>query len=125
MIESVTLGNGTQMGHSVVNLVMNAGFTAKLDLFIVLLFSLGSWGIMLDKYLQFSRLNKSSAEFMRLFKRSRHLGDLADQLKSVTSKSPGQDFYRRLPAAPAKARTGSRGACFRSDQSGPVGHGNR
>ena len=83
MIESVTLGSGTAMGHSVVNLIMNASFLAKLDLFVVLLFSLGSWGIMLDKYLQFSRLNKSSNEFMRLFKRARNLGDLAEQLRSI------------------------------------------
>lgn len=83
MIESVTLGSGTAMGHSVVNLIMNASFLAKLDLFVVLLFSLGSWGIMLDKYLQFSRLNKSSNEFMRLFKRARNLGDLAEQLRTI------------------------------------------
>ncbi|MBN1879402.1 MotA/TolQ/ExbB proton channel family protein [bacterium] len=82
---------------------MNAGFLAKIDLLIVLLFSLGSWGIMLDKYLQFSRLNKSSVEFMRLFKHARHLGDMADQLKSVKPSPLVRIFiagYRQLERRP-------------------------
>jgi biopolymer transport protein TolQ len=103
VIESVALGNGTAMGHSVVNLVLNAGFLAKIVLILLLLFSLGSWGIMLDKFLQFSRLNKSSIEFMRLFKRARHLGDMADQLKTVKPSPLVRIFiagYRQLERQP-------------------------
>lgn len=81
VIETVQLSSGTHMGNDVVNLVMQAGPLAKLVLLMLLLFSLGSWGIMLDKWLQFARLRRSSDRFMKLFKQSRHLGELADRLK--------------------------------------------
>ena len=83
VIETVELGGGTAVGHDVLNLVMQAGPLAKLVLLLLLLFSLASWGIMLDKWLQFSRLLSSSQKFMQLFKQSRHLGDLADRLKTL------------------------------------------
>ncbi|MBN1296338.1 MotA/TolQ/ExbB proton channel family protein [bacterium] len=83
MIETVQLGSGTAMGQNVVHLVMQAGPLAKIVLLILLLFSLGAWGIILDKWLQFNRLHSSSKQFMRLFKQSRHMGDLADRLKQL------------------------------------------
>ncbi|MCD4654199.1 MotA/TolQ/ExbB proton channel family protein [bacterium] len=83
IIESVQLGHGTEVGHDMVNLVMQAGPLAKFVLLLLLLFSLGSWGIILDKFLLFSRLKRSSGQFMKLFKQSRHLGELADRLKTL------------------------------------------
>lgn len=103
MIESVTLGNGTAMGHSVVNLVVNAGILAKVILTLVLMFSLGSWGIILDKFIMFSRLKKNSFEFMRLFKKSQHLDDLAIHVKKTQSTPLGRIFmagYRHVERKP-------------------------
>ncbi len=103
MIESITLGNSVPMGHSVVNLVVNAGPLAKVVLVLLLLFSLGSWGIMLDKYLQFSRLKKNSFEFLRLFKRADNLEDLAFRLKKTKSSPLKRIFlagYRHIHQKP-------------------------
>lgn len=103
MIESVTLGNGTAMGHSLVSMITNAGIMTKIVLILQLLFSLGSWGIMLDKYLQFSRLKKDSIEFMRLFKKSQHLDDLVYHLKKVRPSSLSRIFlagFRHLEREP-------------------------
>jgi len=87
VIESVQLGSGTAMGQNVVHLVMQASPLAKFVLLLLLLFSLGSWGIMLDKWMQFNKLQRSANQFMKLFKQSRHLGELADKLK-VLKPSP-------------------------------------
>jgi biopolymer transport protein TolQ len=105
VIESITLGNSTPMGHSVVNLVVNAGALAKIVLLLLLLFSLGSWGIMLDKFLQFSRLKKSSVEFLRLFKRAENLDDLASKLRKTKSNPLARIFaagYRHLEHKPGE-----------------------
>lgn len=99
VIETVQLGSGTALGHSFVNLVMQAGPLAKVVLFILLLFSLGSWGIMLDKWMQFSKLQRNAGEFMKMFKQSRHLGDLADRLRAIKPSPLVRIFiagYRQL-----------------------------
>jgi len=99
IIESVNLGSGTTAGHDIVNLVMQAGPLAKFVLLLLLLFSLGSWGIILDKVLVFSKLKRSSGQFMNLFKRSRHLGELADRLKTIKPSPLVRVFisgYRQL-----------------------------
>ncbi|HPQ39667.1 MAG TPA: MotA/TolQ/ExbB proton channel family protein [bacterium] len=99
VVETVQLANGTALGHSFVNLVMQAGPLAKLVLLILLLFSLGSWGIMLDKWMLFSRLQRSTNQFMKLFKQSRHLGELAEKLRTIKPNPLVRIFvagYRQL-----------------------------
>lgn len=53
--------------HNALDLVLNAGIVAKVVLGLLLLFSIISWGIILDKLRVFRRLRKESDNFMRLF----------------------------------------------------------
>ena len=49
------------------DLILNAGIVAKVVLAILLIFSVISWGIILDKLRVFRRLRKDTASFMHLF----------------------------------------------------------
>lgn len=49
------------------NLVLSSGWVARVVLAILLLFSIISWGIILQKYFQLKTLNFASAKFVKVF----------------------------------------------------------
>ncbi|MFQ5822951.1 MAG: MotA/TolQ/ExbB proton channel family protein [bacterium] len=55
--------------QNVWDLVLNAGIVAKVVLAILLLFSVVSWAIILEKFRVFKRLRKESEEFLLLFRK--------------------------------------------------------
>lgn len=59
------------VSKNTLDLILNAGIVAKIVLAILLLFSIISWGIILDKLRVFRRVNKESGDFLhQLRKRS-------------------------------------------------------
>ncbi|MCH8874554.1 hypothetical protein IH824_17620, partial [candidate division KSB1 bacterium] len=52
---------------SALDLVLNAGIVAKIVLGLLAIFSIISWGIILDKLRVFRRVGKETDDFMRLF----------------------------------------------------------
>ncbi len=102
-IETINLNSGTAFGNDMVNLVMQAGPVAKIVLVILLLYSLVSWGIMLDKWLQFRRVFMSSNTFLTVFKKADSFEIVMEALKSMQPDPLARIFvtgYRALNRNP-------------------------
>jgi biopolymer transport protein TolQ len=65
---------------------------ARLDLLILLLFSLYSWAIIFEKYVLFSRLERQTSKFLKLFRSGRGLPD-PETLRVVAEGSPLVPVY--------------------------------
>jgi biopolymer transport protein TolQ len=64
-------------GGEIVNLIAQSGPVAKLVLVILLLFSLLSWAIILSKWAAIRRARAQSGRFIRMFRKSQRLEDVA------------------------------------------------
>ncbi|HWG17009.1 MAG TPA: MotA/TolQ/ExbB proton channel family protein [Acidobacteriaceae bacterium] len=64
-------------GTALLETVRNSGAVAQIVLIILLLFSLFSWAIMLSKWRAFSRARKEGARFLRAFRKSGRLSEIA------------------------------------------------
>lgn len=67
------------------DLVRDAGFVAKVVLIILLLFSIISWAIILDKLRVFRRLKKESTAFLQLFRKHKGVRDILHASKRYPS----------------------------------------
>ncbi len=65
MPTSETLSSG------VLELILNAGPIAKVVLAILLLFSIGSWALIVEKWWQFRRVRRQTLAFMKIFREGR------------------------------------------------------
>ncbi len=73
-----------QLGGEIVNLVQETGLVAKLVLLILLVFSVFSWTIIVAKWGHFRRSRTQSARFVRAFRKTARLNEIAavaDQFK--------------------------------------------
>jgi biopolymer transport protein TolQ len=73
---------GAQQGPGIFRFFFQAGPMAKLVLGVLILFSLGSWAIVLGKLVHFSRADRQSEKFMEAFHRSQRFSEV----NSVASK---------------------------------------
>lgn len=72
------------IGGEISGLIENSGLVAKAVLLVLLIFSLGSWAIIFAKWGLFRRARLQSNRFMRAFRKSERLQDVAavaDQFK--------------------------------------------
>jgi biopolymer transport protein TolQ len=67
---------GTQ-GGALIEMVRHSGTVAFAVLIVLLLASIYSWSIMLTKWLRFSKARKQSAGFLRAFRKSGRLSEIA------------------------------------------------
>ena len=65
------------MGGEISNLVWETGPVAKVVLAILLLFSIFSWAIIVQKYGLLNKARAQSARFMRAFRKANRLQDIA------------------------------------------------
>jgi biopolymer transport protein TolQ len=65
------------IGSEITGLIQSSGFVAKSVLIILLLFSLASWAIIFAKWGLFRRARVQSNRFMRAFRKSERLQDVA------------------------------------------------
>ena len=88
------------VGSEIVILILQSGPVAKLVLVILLLFSLLSWAVILSKWASIRRARAQSGRFVRMFRKSKRLEDvaaLADQFRPsplVTVFEYGYEEYR-------------------------------
>ncbi|NGZ28442.1 MAG: protein TolQ, partial [Magnetococcales bacterium] len=59
--------NEALTSHSVLSLVSQAGPVVKLVMLALLVASVVSWGIIIDKYRRFKRISRESVEFEERF----------------------------------------------------------
>jgi biopolymer transport protein TolQ len=72
------------IGGEITGLIETSGLVAKTVLLILLIFSVGSWAIIFSKWGLFRRARTQSNRFMRMFRKSERLNDVAavvDQFK--------------------------------------------
>ena len=67
----------TAIGGEISGLIETSGLVAKAVLVILLVFSLGSWAIIFSKWGLFRRARAQSNRFMRMFRKSERLNDVA------------------------------------------------
>jgi biopolymer transport protein TolQ len=67
----------TAIGGEISGLIETSGLVAKTVLVILLLFSLASWAIIFSKWGLFRRARLQSNRFMRMFRKSERLNDVA------------------------------------------------
>jgi biopolymer transport protein TolQ len=65
------------IGGEITGLIESSGLVAKAVLIVLLLFSLASWTIIFSKWGLFSRARAQSNRFMRMFRKSERLNDVA------------------------------------------------
>lgn len=89
------------VGGEIANLVTNSGPVATAVLIILLLFSIASWGIILNKWARFGRARTQSGRFIRAFRKTNRLQDVSavsEQFKPsplVAIFEGGYEEYRR------------------------------
>ena len=59
-----------EFSGDVISLVLNSGPMAKAVLLVLLLFSVISWGIMIEKHFLIRKARQQSREFLKVFRQS-------------------------------------------------------
>jgi biopolymer transport protein TolQ len=65
------LSTSEPLGSGVLELVLNAGPVAKFVLVVLLLFSIGSWALIVEKWWQFRRVRRQTLAFVKVFREGR------------------------------------------------------
>jgi biopolymer transport protein TolQ len=73
-------------------LIRQTGWVARIDLLILLAFSLFSWAIIFEKYVLFGRLERQTANFLRVFRAGRGMPD-PETLRVAAGGSPLVSVY--------------------------------
>lgn len=68
---------------NVIDMIANAGLTAKIVLAMLLLFSVFSWGIMLAKMMSFKQGRRDTERFLAVFTRNKSLDDILNASKGM------------------------------------------
>jgi biopolymer transport protein TolQ len=87
------------IGGEISGLIETSGLVAKTVLLILLVFSVGSWAIIFSKWGLFRRARTQSNRFMRMFRKSERLNDVAavvDQFKPSPLVSVFEGAYDEL-----------------------------
>jgi biopolymer transport protein TolQ len=83
------------MNNSVLSLILHAGYIVKGVLLILLFFSIVSWAIIFFKQRYFSKANKESEQFLRLYRTNRDPKNLYKATKSL-SLSPISNVFKAV-----------------------------
>ncbi|HIJ60288.1 MAG TPA: protein TolQ [Nitrospirae bacterium] len=85
------------MEHSVIQIIMQAGYVVKAVLLILLFFSVVSWTIIIHKWLLFSKADKENYSFSRIFDTTSNPKDLFNSSKKF-ALSPLSNLFRSVYA---------------------------
>jgi biopolymer transport protein TolQ len=72
----VDSGQTTPAATDILSLIIHAGWAVRIVLFILLLFSAVSWGIIIYKQRQFRHASRQSAQFLDVFRRSSRFSEV-------------------------------------------------
>jgi biopolymer transport protein TolQ len=106
-------------------LLANTGLVARIVLFLLLVFSVFSWAIILQKHRSFKGARRDSREFLRIFRQSRKLSDIRTACKTLKASPLVEVFlagYREIESQavpgenPGKPRIRSLDAVHRALQ---------
>jgi biopolymer transport protein TolQ len=100
-VDTFFIATGWIENSGILQLILQAGLVAKTVLALLLCTSIFSWGVILRKLRTFSRLEKQSAGFIKLFRRSARLSevyDLSDNFEDAPLASIFQAGYEEVTA---------------------------
>jgi biopolymer transport protein TolQ len=108
---------GSQQGLGIFRFFVQGGPMGKLVLGVLVLFSLGSWAIVLGKLVHFSRAHRQSEKFMEAFHRSQRFSEV-NAMASKLGASPLVGIFQagyaeidsQIKNAPEPERTGEKRA---------------
>jgi biopolymer transport protein TolQ len=100
-------------GPTIFETFMKAGLMAKFVLALLLFLSLGSWAIMIGKWLQLKRAREATRKFLAVFRRSSRFSEVnegAGSLRASPIVGIFQSGYIEIDAQIKALRSGDRGS---------------
>src|SRR6476620_5809708 len=85
-------GIAVSQQHSVLDLVRGSGLVVQSILYLLILFSVVSWGIIAQKYRQIRRAKRESERFIEIFWERRNLSSIHDASRELSASPVGQVF---------------------------------
>ena len=108
--------------HDILELVKGSGLLVQLVLYLLIAFSIASWGIIFYKFKQVRKAKKESAEFIEIFWDRRNLSSIHDASRELKASPVAQVFRAGYEFAGIKF--GINGGYFRKPRFNlPVGIG--
>jgi biopolymer transport protein TolQ len=115
--ESVSFGQQ----HSILDLVRGSGLVVQGILYLLVLFSVMSWGIIAQKYRQIRRAKRESDRFIEIFWERRNLSSIHDASRELTASSVAQVFragYEELLRVSRSKKEAAPGDVFTTELGG-------
>src|SRR5688572_9793308 len=78
--------------HSILDLVLGSGLVVQGILYLLVLFSVMSWGIIAQKYRPIRRAKRESERFIEIFWELRNLSSIHDASRELTASPVSQVF---------------------------------
>lgn len=91
--------NALAAGSTVADLLTNSGLVAKSVLIVLLIFSLISWSVIIDRFLSYRRLRQRAREFYEALRRSQKVTDMlviSKNAKDSPLREMFMETYREL-----------------------------
>src|SRR5918996_193309 len=85
-------GLPTPQQHGILDLVRESGAVVQAILYLLVLFSVVSWGIIAQKYRQIRRAKQESDKFIEIFWERRNLSSIHDASRELTASPVAQVF---------------------------------
>ena len=85
-------GLPTPEPHSILDLVRGSGLVVQSILYLLVLFSVGTWAIIAQKFFQLRRAKRESEKFIEIFWERRNLSAIHDASRELTASPVSQVF---------------------------------
>ena len=107
--------------HSILDLVRGSGLVVQGILYLLVLFSVMSWGIIAHKFWQIRRAKRESERFIDIFWERRNLSSIHDASRELTTSPVGQVFrsgYEELIRVSRSKKESAPGDTFTTELGG-------
>ena len=107
--------------HDILELVKGSGLLVQLVLYLLIAFSIASWGIIFYKFKQVRKAKKESAEFIEIFWDRRNLSSIHDASRELKESPVAQVFragYEELVRVSRTKKDFSPGESFTTELGG-------
>lgn len=107
--------------QGILDLVRGAGVVVQFVLYLLILFSVVSWGIIAQKYRQIRRAKRESEKFIEIFWERRNLSSIHDASRELTASPVAQVFrsgYEELVRVSRSKKESSPGESMTTELSG-------
>jgi biopolymer transport protein TolQ len=114
-------GLSTPQQQGILDLVRGSGLVVQAILYLLILFSVASWGIIAQKYRQIRRAKRESEKFIEIFWERRNLSSIHDASRELTASPVAQVFrsgYEELVRVSRSKKESSPGESMTTELTG-------